>query len=878
MSEPLPNDAPNSAKKRLAEACRTKDTSLRVAWAVTIGEAILLGVAAVALADYWLMLPVWMRSLAAAVIAVLALAGSYRLIRFYCRPTPLKEAALDLEAAQPELGCEVSTAAEYLSGERQITHQYEPELVAALESKAAEDLRQAHLPYERRLLRPAIILGLTLLVLLVLLLAAPLAPTSLRRVIFPFSKVRYTQVEVRPGSMEIPVGRDVEITNRFTGRAPRDPTVHWEEQGAWQSAPLVTRTSDGSYLHSFRNLRHDLKYRVTGSDAVSDTYEIRTYVPPEVKDLSVQIQYPAYTRLQPTTQPSPDISAVRASTVQLQIEPSVQLSQARLRFSALTQAVVLQPTDQGAWTARFQVTQDTDYWIELADTQGHGGGDDQPHHIRALPDNPPTVEIREPGRSITAPATNRLPVTVSVADDFGVGAIEVAYHKLGGPEQVVPATIARTENGETIARAELDLPGLGLQEYELVTYRAQAKDNNTLDGPGIGKSPVQFAEITNQQATNSLPPQGQAQPLNLLAMQKQLVADTAALPADTSPERLQQLAARQRDAADLGNIYLRTLQATRAPADAITEMDSAVKDMASAGGRLAERRPGEALLPEESALAHLYQVLKHMPELGQLPTVPQTPRQLQGTNTLAVVLKAIQQQTTGPDTQNLQGALQQAQALARAQAQLNEALREANQALANGQGPGQAKGEGDRQIAKAGQNNTPADNPSNEGQDAAQGQGKGSGQVESAESRLAQADGAKGQGENPAQEMAAPPAPSDPGQWAGNEEELSKQAADLARQLQRLAAKDKHVGNHAGQNAKLAGEKMATASQDMKQGRFGAAGVNGFEGELALRQVVAQLERVLKERPELTDASSEEAPKEYDTLISEYFKKLSHAE
>ena len=64
----------------------------------------------------------------------------------------------------------------------------------------------------------------------------------------------------------------------------------------------------------------------------------------------------------------------------------------------------------------------------------------------------------------------------------------------------------------------------------------------------------------------------------------------------------------------------------------------------------------------------------------------------------------------------------------------------------------------------------------------------------------------------------------------------------------------------------------------MKQGKFGAAGVNGFQGELALREVVAQLERIVREKPELTDVANEDAPKEFEGLISEYFKKLSHAE
>jgi hypothetical protein len=42
--------------------------------------------------------------------------------------------------------------------------------------------------------------------------------------------------------------------------------------------------------------------------------------------------------------------------------------------------------------------------------------------------------------------------------------------------------------------------------------------------------------------------------------------------------------------------------------------------------------------------------------------------------------------------------------------------------------------------------------------------------------------------------------------------------------------------------------------------------------------VVDQLERMLKNQPAPTDIAHEDSPKEYDTLISEYLKRLSHAE
>jgi hypothetical protein len=917
MSEPFQNDPSASAKKRLADASRTKDTSMRLAWAITLCEAVLLGVLAVALMDYWLMLPVWIRAIGASAVALLAAFGIYRLIRFWRRPTPLKEAALDLEKQRPELGCTVSTAAEYLSGERQTTQEYEPELVAALEAKAAEDLRTSTIHYERKLWRPSVVLFFTLLLFLVFIVAAPVALTALKRAALPFSGARYTQIAVTPGNMEIPVGQDLEITNLFSGRLPKDPLFHWQRQGdaSWQSGPLTTRASNGAYLISLKKVQNDLQYFVSGNDAVSPVYQVTTYVPPRVKDLSLRVEYPAYTHLKPSEQSTPDVTAVRASTIQVQIEPSVALSQARLRLAATTNEVLLKPTPEGRWTGTVKVTKDTDYWIELADRHGHRGGEDQPHHIRALPDSPPKVEIEDPGQDSHASATNKLPVKLSVADDFGVEDVRVVFHKLGHANQVVSAKLDNGKPGESTATAELDLAPLDLKEYDLVEYYAEAKDNNTLDGPGIGKSPVYFVEITHLEGGLCKKPQP-GQKLNLVEIQKQIIADTEAISTNTNLGEYQGLAARQRDAKDFGQIYLDTLTRLAAPGAAVNEMQSAIKDMGDANGFLSSQKRADALPPEEGALAHLYQVIKQMPQLEDLPTQPKPREQkLSPTNQLAVVLEAIKEKKKEPsDEQPIQDALQQAQQLALAQAAVNQAMR--HRKLAGGQGQGQAQGKAspaNNPTASPDQPNTKAeaktqdqskandalakaDTTETKGQGQGQGQGqegKGNGQQQQAQAK-GQGEGqgqgnakGKGQGDgngpgdpNQTEQAQAngtePPLPTE--QLADQEQELSKEAQALADKLERLAGNDKRLGHQAGQNAKLGGQKIAQAGQEMKKGNFGSAGVNGFQGELALRKVAEELGHMLKPQPELTDAANEDAPKQYEPLISEYFKRLSHAE
>ena len=838
MPAPSDHDASKAAKRRLTEACHTKDTSVRLAWAITVCEAILLGIIALALVDYWLMLPVALRSLGATGLALLAAIGVIRLVRFYRRPTALKEAALDLESERPEIGCEISTAAEYLAGERKPTHEYEPELVAALEKKAAEKLTNSQVPYKRKLLRPALLLAATSLLVLIAVLLAPAGLTALQRTALPFSKTAYTKLTVQPGNVEVPVGKDVPVTNIFSGRLPKNPEFHWQVAGipAWQTVALVPSTG-GVYLHSLTNIRSDVKYRVTGNDAASPEYKITSYVPPDVKALNIEVTYPAYTKLNPGVQKSPDIAAVRASTARIEIEPSVELARAKLRFSALPE-MALTGASNGSWTATLKIVKDTDYWIELADRKGHLGVNEKPYHIKALPDAPPKVEVIDPGGDSTSTATNRVPIKISVTDDFGVGDINVVFHKLGGSEVSIPAKRESDQNGEITASAELDLSALELRDYELVAYHAEATDNNTLDGPGIGKSPVYFVEVTHETGAPALS-QTQSKRVNLLVVQKQIIADTTALDGRAPAREFDGLAARQRDAAEFGRIYSQALSGNGAPAAATREMQEAIKAMEEAGGYLQMQQRSNAVPSEEGALAHLYQVLKQMPELENLPTTPRPGNQPPpSSEQLRVVLEAIQQQKKEPrDTREIEEALEAAKDLARSQAGLNSALRQT--------------------AARDGQSGAPKP-----------GRGKGQGQ-------------GQGNGEPGASQNGAEPPPSDtpkPDQLAEKENELSREAAALAARLQRLAGKDSRLGHNAGSGASRAASKIAAAAQAMKQGSFGPAGEHGFQGELALRSVIDQLERILQNRPDPSDVASEDFPKEYEALISEYLKKLSHAE
>src|SRR6188474_1151338 len=91
------------AKNRLTEASRAKRTATFLAVGLGTAAIVLIVVLSVALLDYWLMLVPSVRYGGLAVFGLMLVAGIYQLVRIVRRPARLKEAALDAEAAKPEI-------------------------------------------------------------------------------------------------------------------------------------------------------------------------------------------------------------------------------------------------------------------------------------------------------------------------------------------------------------------------------------------------------------------------------------------------------------------------------------------------------------------------------------------------------------------------------------------------------------------------------------------------------------------------------------------------------------------------------------------------------------------------------------------------------
>lgn len=851
-----------SARAQLTAASRLRDQSLRSTVLLTAGAVILCGVVAAAAADYWVLLPRAVRWLAWIALAMVAGLAVRQFLRRWRRPTSMKEAALELEAAAPQAGCEVSTAAEYLSGQRTPAQDYESELVGALEQRAAAVLQQTALPYSRRIRTPAVVAGTGLVALLGFWLVVPSAGTALKRTVTPWSSAAFSQVEVSPGSVELPVGQDLVVTNVFRGRVPSQATLAWREGGRteWSQATL-RREADGTFRHAFKNVSQSLVYRVSGSDAVSAEFAVTAYVPPAVKDLRIGVTPPAYTGLKTAEFGSPDLSVVRGSTTRIKLTATTILKKARLHFTNDT-VLELSTAPGDWWTAELPVPRDATYRIELTDAAGHRSTDQTWHTLTAIADEAPKVAILEPGGDLRSAGTNTIPLKIIASDDFGLAEVRVIYHRLGDPERTAILKPQFSTNHEARAEYALNLAELDLRDYQIVAYHAEATDNNTYDGPGVGRSPVYFIEINHLDSTPSPKKPGKpGEKVNLLMVQKQIIADTTALagrPTSAQTAEFDELASRQADAQALAEIYETGLAKQGAPFAAQGEMHQALTAMSDAAAKLRERHRDEALPREEAALASLYLVLKHMPQLKDLPLVPppNAPEDPdKKPSPLAVVLEAIRKRNQSePNQAEFARALAEIQALVAQQSKLSTACVNPGDTPSDGQTgptPSLARPQADQANSK-----TP-------GAGKGQGQGKGKGQGKEGEAK-------------PDQPETKPD--SDLAKLAPEEARVSQEAKALADRLSRLAGKTSRQAAKAGKQMGEAAGKLAAAAKAMKEGDRPGAGSASDQGSAAMGSAIGSLERLLQGKPELGDVVAEEAPAQYEGAISDYFRRLSHAQ
>jgi uncharacterized protein (UPF0147 family) len=466
--------------------------------ATALGGGTLLG-----LMDWWL-------ELSSGVRAVLALAWGLGCLwvgwRFWVLPlwTRLSEVALALwvEKQRPGLRDQLASAVSFVLEQRRgLAAGDSPELRAAViqqVEQAIETVSWGGL-LNRRSLRWALMAATAALgPFLALLVWDPLSVSiAARRLLLPFGEARWphqTVLEFVDLKTRVARGDPFEVVVRaVSGRIPDGAEATYTyEDGTSSVQPLKPR-GKRDFVGGLEVALTPFRVSVQAGNTQIGPVPIDVVPPPDVKDLAVTLEYPAYTRRPPEKLPegAGQVRAVWGSQAKLWVRFTKPVTEAEIRFDDGSRVPLNLDADHRSGSAQFRVQRDGSYWLKLIDRDGIENRQVVRYELRALPDRAPEVVLEEPSGDLFVTPQGKVLVKVLLKDDFGVQRATLHY-KVGEEETgsehqedwgMFPETPTRIE-----LRRHWDLAPLKLQIGQVVTWYLSAKDADDLRGPNVGKS------------------------------------------------------------------------------------------------------------------------------------------------------------------------------------------------------------------------------------------------------------------------------------------------------------------------------------------------------------------------------------------------------
>ena len=661
---------------------------------------------------------------------------------------------------------------------------------------------------------------------------------SLNRLLSPWEKtepVFTTKLTVEPGNARILRGRSLAINAEVTGKAADkarliytkgDPAVDTEPQGQ-EIDMMRIEGKKHRFGYEIFNINENMEYYVTANGVESERYTVEVFDMPKVTAVEVTYTYPEYTQLNPITQQGEgNIRAVAGSQAEVRITTNKAIESGTLTVDA-QDGIPMFISDGRTLTTTLDVLNDGKYIVKLLCVDGFNNQTPIEYTIKAIPDEPPEVVIREPGRDIKATKLEEVKVLAEAVDDYGVEKMTLMYTIRSGEPQELEAETVKVKEKKIISGSYVFyLEELDVEPGEFISYYAQATDNNTRTGPGTGTSDLYFIEVRpfnerfmemDAEGQQSLEENPEEQPFpNLIADQRTIIKNTwKHIHSRPSPMTEDYQSAVKKIGDEQDQLKDKTQRVTdelsmsmrdaNVDPEMLMNLEAAVAKMGEASGELHAVKPKEALPHEQDALELL---TKAMMELDKVLT-----RMRSGGSQAAA-------DNIEMDMEDLQDTIEQDEN------ELDEQMREGTQEL-----------------------------------------------LDQARDMLSQQEQLTEQSQQMARE--GQPSRSEMQQNSQQEQQLAEQAQQMAEQAQQMgqsSGQGTGQGNmgqrmvQAGEALQRASENMQAASENMgaEQPQMGAA--KGQKAEENLQQGIEELEKVAAQ---YTDQALESVTETLDQLMTD---------
>ena len=812
----------------------------------------------------------WLMPLPSAVRIALLVIGvgviGYLLYKYLVQPIraslTLRDIALNVERNHPNLEDRLVSAIEF--GNRESADPIEAHMLQRLLDDTTERVKEIDFKATIDHSRTRKHVGIAALVVVGCFVLSMLFPTeihtSLLRVLVPWEKtdpILTTKLVVEPGNARILRGKSLPIHVTVTGKSTEKVVLTYANVGE-QGIPASETKETGQQINMLQNpddkrgfayeifnIDADMEYYIVANEATSERYTVEVFEIPKVTEISVAYTYPDYTGLKPVVQTGTgNIQAVIGTQAEIKLTTNKAIQTAtftrrtdtkegflasaaeKLNMTPEPVSTPMVISGGNTLTTTVDVVEDGTYTVELLCIDGFNNEIPIEYAIKAIPDDPPEVAIKEPGRDVKTTKLGEVEIVAEATDDYGIAELKLMY-RVGSDELqeliMEPATstpIVEQESGEAIQRRVADgtytfyLEEFDVEPGDIISYYAHAVDNNTRTGPGEASSDIYFIEIrpfNENFQEGEAQQQGQPEPNPLrevVTSQKQIIRETAkhisTKPSTITAEyeaAVRKTGDKQSTLKDktqrLVDEFSMAMQGESAVTpEILMNLEDAIDKMGEATDSLNAVQPTEAIPPEQEALELLIKVSLELPKVLM---------QMRNSNPELAENFELEMEELQSELENQQNELDMEM-----QEQTQEMLDQAREML-------EEQEQLNQQSQQLGRESEPA--------------------------------------------------PSEMQQNSQQQEQLSQQAQQMAQQLGTMQQNGQGTQgqrlNQAGQAMQQASEQMQGAAQGMQQQEPQLSAAKGQKAEERLGEAIEQLEKVAAE---FTDAALDRAEQQLQQL------------
>jgi Domain of unknown function (DUF4175) len=308
-----------------------------------------------------------------------------------------------------------------------------------------------------------------------------------------------------PGNKDVLYNQPLQITTQYNGPLIENITLLLFNDSSETEPRIIPLDLNGSfYTTRLKNVTSSFFYQISAKtqsleieeNLFSEKYKINVLIPPKIEELSLKVISPAYSKIKTEMNDLNDgnIAALKGSLAEIKITSSKVLNRSVLVFSD-GDSTHIEHTGKVA-RGKFVIRQDKSYKILLQDTENLYNQDPISYNISVLPDNPPYVDISEPGQDIEAQLEDIIRIKIDAADDFGLSNVYLKYRyiKQYDSSDSVWHKLDIKEFKKGASRLELfsyfDFSKFYVGYNDQLEYCAVAVDNNSVAGFAASSSPL----------------------------------------------------------------------------------------------------------------------------------------------------------------------------------------------------------------------------------------------------------------------------------------------------------------------------------------------------------------------------------------------------